>query len=69
MFLAGENPDDLCARSIAACQEYGLDPNTTPIRIMPGHFGMTHDDAVNVRNAIDAAGMPTALIIANSLSA
>jgi RecA-family ATPase len=38
VFLAGENPDDLCGRFHAACQFYEINPGKLPIRVMPGNF-------------------------------
>ncbi len=69
MFLAGENPDDLCGRIWAACQAYDLDPDETPIHVMPGNFPMTPEAAELLRQKIDALGQTFGLIIGDSLAA
>jgi RecA-family ATPase len=69
IFLAGENPDDLCGRFHAACQFYNIDPANLAIRIMPGNFPMSADTADTLKTKIDAAGRPTALIVADSAAA
>jgi RecA-family ATPase len=69
VFLAGENPDDLCGRFHAACQSYNIDPADLPIRVMPGNFPMTGETAETLRQQLDATGRPIALIIGDSAAA
>jgi RecA-family ATPase len=69
IFLAGENPDDLCGRFFAACQHYGIDPASLRIRVMPGNFPMDAETAEALKQQIDATKRPPALIIADSAAA
>jgi RecA-family ATPase len=69
VFLAGENPDDLCGRFHAACQFYGIDPATLPIRVMPGNFPLDAKTAKTLKQTIDAGGRQTTLIIGDSAAA
>jgi hypothetical protein len=69
VFLAGENPDDLCGRFWAACQHYNIDPATLAIRVMPGNFPMDAETVETLKQQIDATGRPPALIIADSAAA
>jgi RecA-family ATPase len=69
VFLAGENPDDLCGRFHAACQLYNVDPLNLPIRVMPGNFPMTGETAEALKQQLDTAGRPIALIIGDSAAA
>ena len=69
VFLAGENPDDLCGRFHAACQFYGIDPATLPIRVMPGNFPLAAKTAEALKQTIDAGGRQTTLIIGNLAAA
>ena len=69
VFLAGENPDDLCGRFHAACQFYGIDPATLPIRVMPGNFPLAAKTAETLKQTIDAGGRQTTLIIGDSAAA
>lgn len=69
IFLAGENPDDLCGRFFAACQHYNINPADLPIRVMPGNFPMDADTAETLKQQIDATERPPALIIADSAAA
>lgn len=69
VFLAGENPDDLCGRFHAACQFYDIDPTRLPIRVIPGNFPMDADAAETLKAAINEGGHKTALIIGDSAAA
>jgi alkanesulfonate monooxygenase SsuD/methylene tetrahydromethanopterin reductase-like flavin-dependent oxidoreductase (luciferase family) len=69
LFLAGENPDDLCGRVHAACQEYGLDPATAPIMVLPHTFPVTPAKARELAEQINATGMTFALIVGDSAPA
>jgi hypothetical protein len=69
LFLAGENPDDLAARVHAACQFYDINPNTTPITVMPGNFPVTPEDAEQLRQRIDSADHKFAAIFIDSAAA
>jgi Bifunctional DNA primase/polymerase, N-terminal/AAA domain len=69
IFLAGENPDDLCGRFFAACQHYGIHPASLRIRVMPGNFPMDADTAEMLKQQIAATERPPALIIADSAAA
>lgn len=69
VFLAGENPDDLCGRFHAACQFYQINPAELPIRIMPGNFQLAAETSETLRQTIDKAGYETALIIGDSAAA
>jgi hypothetical protein len=68
IFLAGENPDDLCGRMHAACQEYGIDPANAPY-VLPFNFPMTPDEAVKLREDIDALGLNPVMIVADTAAA
>jgi hypothetical protein len=69
VFLAGENPDDLCGRFHAACQFYGIDPAKLPIRVMPGNFPLAAETAETLKQTIEAGGRETTLIIGDSAAA
>jgi RecA-family ATPase len=69
VFLSGENPDDLRCRFHAACQAYGLDPDTLPIRFMAGNFPLTPEAAETLKGQIDVAGDCPALIIVDTVAA
>jgi hypothetical protein len=69
LFLAGENSEDLCGRVHAAVQEYGLNPDTTALDVMPGNFPITPEAAELLRQQIDATGHSYGLIIGDSLAA
>ena len=68
VFLAGENPDDLCGRMHAACQEYGLREDQAP-HVLPRNFPMTLEAAEELREEIDALGLDTVLIIVDTAAA
>jgi hypothetical protein len=53
LFLAGENPDDLCIRFYAAVKYYGIKPEEMNISVMPGNFPMSPADADALRQQID----------------
>ncbi len=59
VFLAGEDPDDLCGRFHAACQFYGIDPAKLPIRVMPGNFPLATETAETLKQTIDGGGRET----------
>jgi hypothetical protein len=63
IFLAGENPSDLCVRMHAACQYHGLNPTNVPLLVMPGNFPLTPEAAEELKNTIDAEGVNPAGII------
>jgi hypothetical protein len=63
IFLAGENPSDLCVRMHAACQYHGLNPAKVPFHVMPGNFPLTPEAAEELRGRIDAKGIKPAGII------
>jgi len=44
IYMAGENPDDVRARTIAACEKYGLDPAACRLHFIPGTFSIRQDD-------------------------
>jgi hypothetical protein len=69
LFLAGENPDDLCVRLHAACQAYAIDPVTLPIYVMAGNFPISPETAETLKRQIDATGRKFSLIIGDSLAA
>jgi hypothetical protein len=69
VFLAGENPDDLCCRFHAACQFYRLNPDTLPIHFMPGNFPITAEAAEALKQRINATGIRPALIIPDTAAA
>ncbi len=69
LFLAGENPDDLCVRLHAACQAYSLDPATLPVHVMPGNFPISAEAAELLKQKINATGLSYSLIIGDSLAA
>lgn len=69
LFLAGENPDDLCVRLHAACQSYGIPPGDLPIYVMPGNFPISPEAAEALKAKIDATGIQFSLIIGDSLAA
>lgn len=69
LFLAGENPDDVCGRLWAACQEYGLNSAELPFYVMPGNFPLTETAAETLKQAINATGRQFALIIGDSVAA
>jgi RecA-family ATPase len=69
VILAGENPDDLCGRFHAACQFYGIDPAGLPIRVMPGNFPMSAEAAESLKQTLDKAERPAALIIGDTAAA
>jgi hypothetical protein len=53
IFLAGENPDDLCGRFHAAAKHYGVPFDQMHISVMPGNFPMAPGDASALRQQID----------------
>ena len=63
VFLAGENPDDLCCRMHAACQVYDIDPAKIPLYVMPGNFPLTPESAEELKGKIDEKGINPVLII------
>lgn len=69
LFLAGENSDDVCGRFWAACQEYGMDPDTVPLMVMPDNFPLDGDAAELLKQKINATGLEYALIIGDSVAA
>ena len=69
LFLAGENPDDLCVRLHAACQAYGIMPGMLPIYFMPGNFPLDPEAAEKLKAQIDGTGITFSLIIGDSLAA
>lgn len=69
LFLAGENPDDLCVRLHAACQAYGIMPAMLPVYVMPGNFPIDPEAAEALKQKIDATGITFSLIIGDSLAA
>lgn len=69
LFLAGENPDDLCGRVWAACQAYGLSSMHVPIHVLPGNFPVTPEAAEQLKQEIDALGVSFGMIIGDSLAA
>lgn len=69
LFLAGENPDDLCVRLHAACQSYGIPPGDLPVYVMPGNFPISPEAAEALKAKIDATGIQFSLIIGDSLAA
>ena len=54
IFLAGENPADLCVRMYAACQLHGIDPTKIPLHVMAGNFPLTPEAAEALKTKIDA---------------
>lgn len=69
LFLAGENPDDLCVRLHAACQHYGILPGALPIHVMPGNFPISLEAAESLKAKINETGRQFSLIIGDSLAA
>lgn len=69
VFLAGENPADLCARTHAACQSYRLDASRLPIHVLSGNFPMTAEAADSLKERIDALECSPALIIVDTAAA
>jgi hypothetical protein len=69
LFLAGENPDDLCGRCWAACQHYGIDPQKMPIRVVPDRFPLDQEAADALKRKIDDLDIPITAIIGDSLAA
>ena len=69
LFLAGENPDDLCVRLHAACQVHGIMPGMLPIYFMPGNFPLDPEAAEKLKQQIDGMGITFSLIIGDSLAA
>jgi hypothetical protein len=67
IYLAGENPDDLCCRFSATCQHYGLNPDDLPIKVLPASFSLDDQSAEEVCHLLDAdteaEGSPPALVI------
>jgi 5S rRNA maturation endonuclease (ribonuclease M5) len=69
VFLAGENPSDLCVRMYAACQAYGLDPIKVPLHVMPGNFPLTPEAAEELKGEINAKGInPVGIIFDTAAS-
>jgi hypothetical protein len=69
VFMAGENPDDLCCRMHAACQFHGLDPTKVPLHVMPGNFPLTPEAAEELKGRIDAKGInPVGIIFDTAAS-
>ena len=69
LFLAGENPDDLCGRFHAAVQYYQIKPENMNIGILPGNFPLTPDDAEKIKQEINAREKPTSVILIDSAAA
>jgi hypothetical protein len=61
IFLAGENPDDLCGRMHAAVQHYGTSADCQNLSVMPVNFPMTQADADALRQQIDDRERPASL--------
>ncbi len=69
VFLAGENPADLCCRMYAACQVYGIDPTKIPMHVMAGNFPLTPEAAEELKAEIDAKGInPVGIIFDTAAS-
>jgi RecA-family ATPase len=70
IFLAGENPDDLCCRMHAACQFHGIDDTEQfPLHVMAGNFPLTEEAAQELKKRIDASGIkPVAIIFDTAAS-
>lgn len=68
IFLAGENPDDLCGRMHAACKEYGIPASKAPY-VLPANFPMTPEAAAALKHDIDEMGLNPVLIIADTAAA
>lgn len=68
IFLAGENPDDLCGRMHAACMAYGISRTKAPY-VLAGNFPMTPEAATALRSDIDAMGLHPVLIVADTAAA
>lgn len=68
VFLAGENPDDLCGRMHAAIQEYGLREDQAP-HVLPLNFPMTTEEAEKLQAEIDALSINPVLIIVDTAAA
>jgi hypothetical protein len=67
IYLAGENPDDLCLRLSATCQHYSINPDTIQIKVLPGSFSLDDECAEDVCNLLDAdtadCGSSPALVV------
>lgn len=68
IFLAGENPDDLCGRMHAACKEYGLSAAQMP-HVLPRNFPLTPEATEELASEIDALGLNPVLIIGDTVAA
>lgn len=68
IFLAGENPDDLCGRMHAACHIYKLDASRMP-HVLPYNFPLTAEEAVRLREDIDELDLHPVMIIADTAAA
>lgn len=68
IFLAGENPDDLCGRMHAACKEYNLRPDQMP-HVLPKNFPLTKGEAETLKSEIDALNLNPVLIIGDTVAA
>lgn len=69
VFLAGENPDDLRCRMYAACQSYGLKPESLPFYVLPATFPIDEETAVALKQEIDELGRSPALIVVDTAAA
>jgi hypothetical protein len=63
VFLAGENPDDLCVRMHAACQCHGIEPGKVPLFVMAGNFPLSASAAEVLKERINKEGIEPALVI------
>lgn len=67
IYMAGENPDDVRARTIAAGEKYGLDPAACRLHFIPGTFSI-RQDMERLRAAV--AALPSVvLIVVDTLAA
>jgi len=65
VFLAGENPEDLKARTIGMARTFNLTPEQLPY-VLPATFPMTEESAEELRRNIAALGVPVGLIICDT---
>jgi hypothetical protein len=68
VYLAGENPDDVCARLFACAEAYGLPRHKLPY-ILPRNFPLTEDAAEELRKEIDDLNLDPVAIIGDTLAA
>jgi hypothetical protein len=68
IYLAGENPDDLCGRMHAVCHAFGLKRDTLPY-VLPSRFPLTADAAEALKREIDALNLEPVLIIVDTAAA